>query len=135
MNRIKDYSAFAIWFAGLGYIALWPITSPDSGGKPFGASLFCGDASLGMLDFLCRSALPLQLPANLHVLGLLSALFVILQLALRALKRPRRPAGTSAVDISALVTRLPVPPPRRKPVRPLPRIKPRTHFGLRGMSR
>src|SRR5512140_1301095 len=76
MNRIKDYLGFAIWFAGLGYIALWPVTSPDLGGKPFGASVFCRDTPLSVLDFLCHSAHPLQLPPNLHMLGFLSALFV-----------------------------------------------------------
>ncbi len=56
MNRIKDYIGFAAWFAGLGYIVLWPVTSPELGGKPFGASVFCRDGSPGMLDFLCNAA-------------------------------------------------------------------------------
>ena len=43
MNRIKDYIGFAIWFAGLGYVALWPVSSPDLDGKPFGASIVCHD--------------------------------------------------------------------------------------------
>ena len=137
MNRIKDYIGFAIWFAGLGYIALWPVTSPDLGGKPFGASIFCRDTPLSVLDFLCNSALPLQLPPNLHVLGFLSALFVTLRLLLYAFKRSRRAVGTRAADMSARMTRLPdaVAPPRRKPVRVLRPVKPRTHFGLRGMLR
>jgi len=137
MNRIKDYSGFAIWFAGLGYIVLWPVTSPDLGGKPFGASIFCRDVSLGVLDLLCNSALPLQLPSNLHVLGFLSALFVAVRLLMYAIKRSRRAVGTRAADMSALVTRLPdaVAPPWRKPMRPLRPVKPRTHFGLRGMPR
>ncbi len=137
MNRIKDYIGFAIWFAGLGYIALWPVTSPDLGGKPFGASIFCRDTPLGVLDFLCHSALPLQLPPNLHVLGFLSALFVTVRLLLCALNRLRRAVGTRAADMSALMTRLPdaVPPPQRTPLRPLRPVKPRTHFGLRGMPR
>ena len=137
MNRIKDYIGFAVWFAGLGYIALWPITSSDLGGKPFGASIFCGDTSLGMLGFLCHSALPLQLPPNLHVLGFLSAVFVIVRLLLRALKRSRRAVGARTAGMSALVTRLPdvIQPPRRKPLRLLRPVKPRTHFGLRGMPR
>ncbi len=138
MNRIKDYIGFAIWFAGLGYIALWPVTSPDLGGKPFGASIFCRDTPLGVLDFLCNSALPLQLPPNLHVLGFLSALFVTVRLLQRALNRLRRAVGTRAANMSALVTRLPdtvTPSPRRKPVRVFRPVKPRTHFGLRGMPR
>ena len=137
MNRIKDYIGFAIWFAGLGYIALWPVTSPDLGGKPFGAAIFCRDIPLSVLDFLCNSVLPLQLPPSLHVLGFLSALFVTLRLLLYAFKRSRRAVGTRAADMSAPVTLLPdaVAPPRRKPVRGLRPVKPRTHFGLRGMPR
>ena len=136
MNRIKDYIGFALWFAGLGYIMLWPITSPELGGKPFGASIFCHATPLATLDFLCNSALPLQLPPNLHVLGFLSALFVIVRMLLRAFKRSRRAARTLGADMSAPVTRLPdSPPPRRKPMRRLRPVKPRTHFGLRGMPR
>ena len=137
MNRIKDYIGFALWFAGLGYIVLWPVTSPDLGGKPFGASIFCRDTPISVLDFLCNSALPLQLPPNLHVLGFLSALFVAVRLLLYALKRSRRAVGPRAADSSALVMQRPdaVPPPRQKPVRVLRPVKPRTHFGLRGMPR
>ena len=137
MNRIKDYIGFAIWFAGLGYIALWPVTSPDLGGKPFGASILCREASLRVLDLLCHSTLPLQLPPSLHALGLLSTGFVTVRLLLRALKRSRRAAGARAADMSALATRLPdaVAPPRRKPLRVVRPVKPRTHFGLRGMPR
>jgi hypothetical protein len=29
MNRVWDYIGFAIWFAGLGYIALWAFGSPE----------------------------------------------------------------------------------------------------------
>ena len=138
MNRIKDYIGFAIWFAGLGYIALWPITSPDMGGKPFGAFIICGDTPLGALDFLCHSALPLQLPPNLHVLGFLSALFVMVRLLLYALKRSHRVVVTPTVDISALLAHLPGTIPslrRRKPLRRHRPVKPRAQFGLRGMPR
>ena len=137
MNRIKDYIGFAIWFAGLGYIALWPVASPDLSGKPFGASIVCHDTPLSVLDFLCHSALPLQLPPSLHVLGFMSALFVTVRLLLNAFKRSRRAVGTRAADMSARVTQQPdaVAPPRRKPVRVLRPVKPRTHFGLRGMPR
>ena len=30
MNRIKDYSGFAAWFVGLGYIVLWPLTTSSA---------------------------------------------------------------------------------------------------------
>ncbi len=31
MNRVKDYVQFAVWFVGLGYMALWPLTAHDHG--------------------------------------------------------------------------------------------------------
>ena len=136
MNRIKDYTGFATWFAGLGYIALWPVTSPDLGGKPFGASIFCRDGSLSLLDLLCNSSHPLLLPPPLHALGFLSAVFVTMRLLLYAVRRSRRAAGRAAGEASALTAQMPVtiaPPPPRKPARPLRPVKPRTHFGLRGM--
>jgi hypothetical protein len=137
MNRIRDYTGFATWFCGLGYIALWPVTSPDLGGKPFGASIFCRDTSLSVLDLLCNSAHPLQLPANLHALGFLSAIFVAVRLLLYAIRRSRRAIASRAAGMSALMTRLPdaVALLRRKPAPPLRPVKPRTHFGLRGMPR
>ena len=137
MNRFKDYTGFAIWFAGLGYLALWPLTSSDLDGKPFGASILCRDASLSVLDLLCNSAHRLQLPPILHALGFLSTMFVTVRLLQYALKRSRRALASRAADMSVLMTRLPnvVPPPRRKPTRPLRPVKPRTHFGLRGMPR
>jgi hypothetical protein len=142
MNRIKDYAGFATWFAGLGYIVLWPVTSPDLGGKPFGASIFCRDGSLSLLDLLCNSAHPLQLPAGLHVIGFISAVLVTIRLLLYAIRRARRAAATRAADAAARAVRIPVAPPRppqqqppQKSVRPLRPVKPRTHFGLRGMPR
>jgi hypothetical protein len=136
VNRIKDYSDFAAWFSGLGYIALWPLTSPDLGGKPFGASLLCRDGSLSLLDLLCNSAHPLQLPPALHGLGILAAAFVTVRLLLYAVRRLRRAAAARAAEASALVAQTPVaiqPPPRRKPAPARRPVKPRTHFGLRGM--
>ena len=137
MNRVRDYIGFAIWFSGLGYVALWPVTSPDSDGKPFGASIVCHDVSLNVLDLLCNSAHPLQLPPSLHALGLLSTLTVALRLFCYAFKRSRRAIVTPAVDISALLARLPgrIPPPRRKPARPPRPVKPRAQFGLRDAPR
>jgi len=130
MNRIKDYAVFAGWFAGLGYIVLWPVTASDLGGKPFGASIFCRDGLPSLLDLLCNSAHPLHLPPGLHALGFLSAVFVTIRLLLNAIWRARR--AVSAVEGEASS---PAPPPRRKPARPYRPVKPRTHFGLRGMPR
>ncbi len=137
MNRIKDYTGFAIWFSGLGYIVLWPVASVDLSGQPFGAAIFCRDVSFGVLDLLCNSAYRLPLPPGLHALGFLSTLFVAARLLLYAVKRSRRVVANRAVDTSALMARLPatVPPPprRRKPTSPLRPVKPRAHFGLRGV--
>ena len=130
MNRIKDYVRFVIWFAGLGYIVLWPVTSPDLSGKPFGASIFCRDGAPGLTDFLCNSAHPLQLPPGLHAIGFLSAVFVTTRLLVHAIRRARRAAGSNAVGIPAAIA---PPPPPRKPAPPRRPVKPRTHFGLRGM--
>ena len=136
VNRIKDYTNFAAWFAGLGYIVLWPVTSPELGGKPFGAAAFCRDDAISLLDLLCASARPLQLAPGLHALGFLSALFVTIRLLVYAIRRPRRVAGQATMRA---VTRLetlsppPSPPPRRKPAPPPRPVTPRSHFGLRGL--
>ncbi len=138
MNRIKEYAVFAVWFVGLGYIALWPVCASEPSGRPFGASLFCDGPSFGLLNLLCHSTHPLQMPASLHVLGLLSTLVVVLRLLLRSFKRSRRVVVTPKVDIAVLLARLPAtaPPSRaRKPRRTIRPIRPRTEFGLRGAAR
>jgi hypothetical protein len=132
MNRIKDYAGFVGWFAGLGYIVLWPITAADLGGKPFGASIFCTEGASRLTDLLCNSAQPLHMPAGLHVLGFLSAAFVTIRLLLYAIRHTRRAAGgpiSPAVRIPAALAQA----PRQKPVSRRPPIKPRAHFCLRGM--
>ena len=131
MNRIKDYGGFVGWFAGLGYIVLWPVTAVDLGGKPFGASIFCQDCSPGLVDFLCKSAQPLHMPPGLHVLGFLSAMFVTIRLLVYAIRRTRRVAGANVPE--ARIPAASAPPPLRKPAPPHRTVKPRTHFGLRGV--
>jgi hypothetical protein len=134
MNRIKDYTGFVIWFAGLGYIVLWPVSSPDLSGRPFGASIICRDGTLGLLDSLCNSAHWLQLPPALHAIGSLSAIVVTVRLLLYAVRRWRRTAGAGAAEAPATPAPMPaaVSPSWRNPARPLRPVKPRTHFGLRG---
>jgi len=136
MNRIKDYTGFVGWFAGLGYIVLWPLTVDNLSGKPFGVSIFCSDGPLSVPDFLCNSAHPLRMPSGLHVLGVMSAVFVTVRLVVYAFRRSRRTAGARASKatlpperISAVLPRL----PQRKPAPPRRKVEPRTHFGLRGM--
>ena len=131
MNRIKDYAGFVGWFAGLGYIVLWPITSDNLSGKPFGASIFCRDGAFSVPDFLCNSAHPLQMPEGLHALGFLSALFVTARLLVHGYKRSRRAAGVGKHPQIAAASA--APPPPRMPSPQRPKVTPRTHFGLRVM--
>ena len=131
MNRIKDYVCFAACFAGLGYIALWPITA-DEGGGSFGASMFCRGGGPDWLGFLCHSAGPLQLPPGLHALGFMSAVFVTTRALADAVKRSRQRA--SPVLATTHTADAPSTSPRR-PRQSLPKVKPRTHFGLRGIPR
>jgi hypothetical protein len=75
MNRVWDYIGFAIWFAGLGYIALWVIGPPEQ----------------------------LILSPGLHAAGVGAAMFVPVRLVMRAVSRrrlaaqnapqPRKPAS------------------------------------------
>jgi hypothetical protein len=130
MNRIKDYVCFAACFAGLGYVALWPITADEAGGS-FSASMFCRGGGPDWLGLLCQSAQPLRLPPGLHALGFMSAVFVTVRALVGAVKRSRR----RALPAPAVLQIADAPPPLRKPRPPSSNLKPRTHFGLRGMPR
>jgi hypothetical protein len=104
MNRVWDYLGFVIWFLGLGYIAMWPLASADH----------------------------LTLPPALNVLGAASAFFVVARLSLREIKRWQfTPGGASAA--SARAAQNPDAPPQQRQARQLPTVKPRRHFGLRGV--
>ncbi len=104
MNRVWDYIGFAVCFAGLGYIALWLIGSPEH----------------------------LVLPAALHALGGGAAAFVPVRLIMGVISRRRAADGA-------------LPAPRRQARRrcgvrrsarlhyPIRQVKPRSHFGLRGV--
>jgi cytochrome b561 len=72
MTRVWDYISFAIWFAGLGYIVMWLLGSPDH----------------------------LTLPPALHAIGMTAAVLVPVRLFLQIVKRrraapaiPRQPAA------------------------------------------
>ena len=68
MNRVWDYIGFAVWFAGLGYIVLWLLGSPDH----------------------------LTLPPALHAIGVAAAMLVPVRLLLRAAGHRRRTAQIAA---------------------------------------
>jgi hypothetical protein len=126
MNRFRDYAGFAIWFVGLGYIVMWPLTMSDFGHAASSAAI-CGDGG-ARLGPLCDSAQALMLPPALHLVGLLASAFVTARLLL-AIKLPLRKrnsaAGTGIMDVVPRRS-------RRQPVRSLTKVKPRAHFGLRG---
>jgi len=136
MNRIREYTGFAIGYLGLGYIVLWPLSGADHSGQPFGASLVCGDTSWLLLDFICHSEHRLQMSPSLHALGLMSTSLVTLRVLFYALKRTRRAVIPPAVDISMMLARLPKmnsPPRRTRPPAQRAVVKPRAQFGLRGV--
>ena len=105
MHRVWDYIGFAVWFAGLGYIVMWLLSSPDL----------------------------LLLPPALHAVGVASAMFVPVRLLLRVIGHRRAATGAIRV-VSARKPAAVLRPPRRKPPYPLRSVKPRSHFGLRGMQ-
>jgi len=104
MTRVRDYISFAIWFAGLGYIVLWLLGSPDH----------------------------LVLPPALHAIGVAAALLIPVRLLSRMVKRRRAAAGavpgTEARQPTAVLR-----PLRRTASYPIRTVKPRSHFGLRGV--
>jgi hypothetical protein len=109
MNRIGDYLNFSISFSGLGYIGMWPLSTPDAHGHLFGAEFICRDDGFVLLDVVCRLPHPLQMSPALHLLGLLAAAYVAVRLswrALRALLRARRRRSAS-LDAAQVAARLP----------------------------
>ena len=104
MNRVWDYAGFIVWFMGLGTIVLW-LAGPV--GRP-------------------------MLPPALLLIGLASATFVAVRLLLLAIARWRVPFSVARATAAARPPAAVIKPPPSKPVRPLPTVKPRDHFGLRG---
>lgn len=136
MDRCRDYFRFAVLFVGVGYIVLWPMTADGIGGALFGASIVCGDRPGRVVNWLCRLPHPLALPVGLHLLGLTAVLLLAVRLSCRCAGRLRRRA--TALPSAAPAARLPRVislKVRSRPVRRPPTVKPREHFGLRGMPR
>jgi hypothetical protein len=72
-----------------------------------------------------------MLPPALLLIGLASATFVAVRLLLLAIARWRVPFGVARAMAAARAPAAVIEPPS-KPMRSLPTVKPRDHFGLRG---
>jgi hypothetical protein len=142
MSRLRDYLGFSVWFVGLGYAVLWPLSTPGDG-ELFGAALVCHDRVGRVLDLVCAWPHPLRLSLGLHATGALCAVLATLQLCVVAVRRARRlragPAASVLPSVEAEPSTAPRQPPtpfkaRRRPMPP-PRkfVPPRSHFGLRGL--
>jgi hypothetical protein len=133
MDRCRDYLGFAVRFFGLGYLVLWPLSTPDRG-ELFGAGLVCKDG--GLFDVVCRLPHPLHLGVGVHATGALCALLAVLNLLVYAVRRVRR-HHRAAAPAGAPLPVAPRSAPQRVRRRPLPPpckiVRPRTHFGLRGL--
>lgn len=130
-NRVGDYCAFAVRFVGLGYLVLWPLASPD----PFGLARFCRPNAVYLL---CHWPHPIDLTPGLHLIGLFCVGALGVRALLHGLTRWRRMHAQRAQAAMTLDARVPAALLRR-PQRPfqasLPRIKPRSQFGLRAVPR
>lgn len=124
MNRVWDHLRFAVWFCGIGYMVLWPLTEHHNGIAA--VSLACGPSFT--IEFICAPRAGLPLSPGLHLAGMISSAFVVMCLALRPLRwrRFRAPKGgqTPLSIVKARIRRRRAPPPRRY-------VQPRAHFGLR----
>jgi hypothetical protein len=130
VQRFKDHLRFAVCFAGLGYLMLWPLAASGRGGSLFGAAFLCGGGAPHFLEALCGSAHPLTLSPALHAMGFLSMLAALTCLSLRLLRRrPRRRRDHAA---PAVVVSAPLIAPALPKLPPRPAVTPRREFGLRG---
>ncbi|MBI1202151.1 MAG: hypothetical protein GC182_06530 [Rhodopseudomonas sp.] len=141
MHRVKDYIRFVICFIGIGYMVLWPLTAHDVRIALIGTASSCDGHAVRWIAMTCRSSSWLHLTPGLDLLGLASAVCVLLRLVLRHLLRWRHTSATSISSadtlaeetppqdavgrIAALLRRTAPPPPPRT-------VQPRNHFGLRG---
>jgi hypothetical protein len=132
LHRLRDYLGFIVWFAGLGYIVIWPLAASGNGGLPFGAAVLCTGVTSGVLELLCHSVHPSALPLPFHVLGALSVIaisFKVLHYGLSRAWRGHAGVARLAATRAPGAAAAPLPP---SVLRSLPRVKPRSHFGLRG---
>jgi hypothetical protein len=120
VNRVIDYCGFAMRFVGVGYVALLPLAAP------------------GTADGVCQKSVPepylcylphvFTLPPGLHLIGLACLSGFGMSVIARQLVRWWRGRAQRALVLTA---RMPAalirPRASRRPV------KPRRHFGLRGV--
>lgn len=141
MNRVRDYIQFAVWFVGLGYIVLWPLTARDNDIAKLSAYWACGDEPSEQVNWLCNPSHALHLSPGLHLVGLMSAICVIARVLMHRLCRSRRPPGAEATA-PAIASRIPMllqrparapQPARQEPRSPVRSVRSRKYFGLRGV--
>jgi len=131
-NRVVDYCGFAVRFIGLGYLVLWPLARPD----PLGLAGLCRSGALWRAArFLCHWPQFVTLTPGLHLLGILCVGWLAIWILWRQGVRFRRAHAARADAALALSTRIAVVPGRPAFVAPLPKVKPRSQFGLRGGPR
>ena len=141
MNRVRDYVQFAVWFTGLGYIALWPLTARDNDIARLSADFVCGDAPLRHVDWICNPSYALHFSPGLHAIGMISAVCVVVRVLAHHLRRSRRLPGVEATA-PEIASRMPAVlqppvraprPARREPMSSFHPVRPRKEFGLRGV--
>ena len=128
MLRLKEYAQFAVWFAGLGYVVLWPLIALDLDNAGAGNSVLCQLGTAAISESLCQVARPLALPPPLHVAGMLAAVLVSVQLLMAGLRMARERQAAASGPTQPIKP----PPLSRRFQRPVAKLKPRTQFGLRG---
>jgi hypothetical protein len=126
-NRTKDYIAFALWFAGLSYLALWLVATRDHG-------LAICRSLPPLIHRACEVIRDPALPPGLHAVGLLAVTVVSMHagwLIVRAARRrwQRKDSPSNPAPVAE-----PVPPAEMRWML-RSNIKPRRQFGLRGVTR
>ncbi len=127
-NRVVDYCGFAVRFVGLGYLVAWPFTAPDA----LGPAARC---ARHVLLLPCHWPRFVHLTPGLHLLGMACAGVLAVDLALRAARRVKRARLARANTASMHTTRLSATLARAPLEPPLPKVKPRSQFGLRPSPR
>lgn len=142
MDRAKDYICFVIWFVGLGYMALWPLTVPSIVALVIGpatgtATLGCAGAAVASLQGLCRSHPALLLSPGLHLAGSAAALWVTARLMVLLARRLLRTLRLKAHGRGAFWPGLAAALRQHRESRQSPPrwVPPRRDFGLRRAPR